>query len=250
MGWAGAVDSWTDDFLSALSARRPVIAIDPPGTGRASKDINKERLHPSLAAEDIVGVLDELGVRTCHLLGYSWGGVLAMESALLAAARIKTLILVATTGGAKLYTSPPRSVLAALAAPAGQTIEEKTESIWKVCLGADALEKFRPAMNLVTARQKNAPTPSWVLREQLGHYMAFDLGDRGSSLQMPTMVITGSEDPLTPAQNSVDLAQVIEGSQLKLLEGIRHMPHIECSESFATTILNFIEETENCGVLG
>jgi pimeloyl-ACP methyl ester carboxylesterase len=248
MGWAGAIDSWTDAFLSALSSKRPVIAIDPPGTGRASKDIKKERLVPATAAADVLAALKELGVCDFHLLGYSWGGVIAMHAAMQAQQNVASLTLVATTAGGKRYSPPPRGILAALAAPAGETLSEKTESIWKICLGSDRFEQYRTAMTEVLARQGESPTPSWVLREQLGHYMAFDLANEADDIRVPTLVLTGDEDPLTPAQNSKDLAEALSQSRLEILKGVRHMPHIEKPGLFASLVLDFVSKDECHGV--
>ncbi len=248
MGWAGAVDSWTDAFLAALSIKRPIIAIDPPGTGRASKDIKKERLTPSAAAADVLLVLKELGVRNFHLMGYSWGGIIAMHAAMQAQQNLSSLTLVATTLGGRKYTPPPRAILAALAAPAGETLAEKTESIWKICLGNDRIEQYRTAMTEVLKRQGEAPTPGWVLREQLGHYMASDLGSSTDEIRVPTLVLTGDEDPLTPAQNSVDLAAALPLGQLEILRGVRHMPHIEKPQALASMVLAFVAKNEELGV--
>jgi pimeloyl-ACP methyl ester carboxylesterase len=240
MGYAGTVDSWTTQVLNAFASEWPIIAVDLPGNGRSIKSIDPKRLSYAAIAQDIEVILDHFGVQSAHILGYSYGGTIAMSFAQMIPARVKSLTLVATTLGGKDYVSPPKEILIELGAPPGQTLEEKTESIWRICLGRDKLPSFRHVMAVTLEKQKDSLTPGWVLREQLKNYLTFSFSDRAKQLPLPVLVITGEEDPLTPAENSTRISEAFPNAELTIIEGCRHMPHVEEPGLFTDSVLGFI----------
>ena len=93
-------------------------------------------------------------------------------------------------------------------------------------------------------KQGDALTPGWVLKEQLKNYMQFDFADLAAQFKIPLLVVTGSADPLTPAQNSYNIARVFTDTKLIEFEDGRHMPHLEFPDRFADAILSHLSRSE------
>lgn len=244
MGYSGSVDGWTEPFLARLAKERPVVALDLPGNGRATRKLEPGRLAYAEVVRDIDETMTELGLTQAHVLGYSYGGTVAMSLAKALPERVSSLTLVATTLGGARYTPPPAAQLRALAAPPGESLEEKCEVIWRVCLGADRMDQHRTALQEILARQYDNMTPGSVLRQQLANYVAFDFAAEARAMQLPVCVVTGDEDPLTPRENALAIAMAFHGAELHEFAGCRHMPHLEEPELFATTLLDFAARHE------
>lgn len=91
-GWPESSYCWTH-LLRHLPARWRVIAPDLRGLGDSERTPQASAYEKHLLAQDVLSVLDALGVDRFHLAGHDWGGVVAQEMALAAAARIRSLCL-------------------------------------------------------------------------------------------------------------------------------------------------------------
>ncbi|MCD2194109.1 alpha/beta hydrolase [Actinomycetospora endophytica] len=74
------IDLNYDDVLPALSSRRRVVAVEQQGHGRTA-DVDRTPTLPNLA-DDLVGLLDHLGLERVDVLGFSLGGLAAMDAAI------------------------------------------------------------------------------------------------------------------------------------------------------------------------
>src|SRR3954463_11825275 len=92
----GNLDNWDPAFTDALAAEREIILVDAPGVG-ASTGTPKHTVAET--ARSILAFLDALGLREIDLLGFSLGGFVAQDLALLRPWAIRRLVLVGT--GAK-----------------------------------------------------------------------------------------------------------------------------------------------------
>jgi pimeloyl-ACP methyl ester carboxylesterase len=91
-------------FTDHLSRNRPTIAPDLRGYGRSK---TRQAFAMPVHLEDIEALLDQLGIDQCLVLGWSLGGIMAMELALKLPDRVQGLILVATA--ARPYSDHPRT---------------------------------------------------------------------------------------------------------------------------------------------
>ena len=69
----------------------------------------------------------------------------------------------------------------------------------------------------------------------------FDIRDQLSQINLPTLIIAGSEDKLTPPKNGRFLAEYIPQAQFKLLEGVGHMMMVEKPGETAEAIGDFLK---------
>jgi 2-succinyl-6-hydroxy-2,4-cyclohexadiene-1-carboxylate synthase len=97
-GFTGAAATWKD-LLSAFGARRRTIALSLPGHGASDAPGDPARYAARRAAEDVLELLDALGIERVALLGYSMGARVALHTALAASDRIAALLLESASPG-------------------------------------------------------------------------------------------------------------------------------------------------------
>jgi pimeloyl-ACP methyl ester carboxylesterase len=93
-GGFGSLHDWYDyNYVSALKDDYRLILTDARAHGQSAKPHQPEKYSPELHAGDIIAVLDELGVETCHFLGFSMGGRIGYWVALFHPTRLRSLMV-------------------------------------------------------------------------------------------------------------------------------------------------------------
>ena len=237
-GVGSNVDHWYDQ-VPALSQKFRLLVFDNRGIARSSDPGGPFSIGDMAA--DTIALMDAVGIKKAHVLGYSMGGMVAQEMALNHPQKIAGLILVATDCGIsqRIKAQPEASKLfsemirlgtdeAKLAAAhclfAKQTFDDNPQVIQRY---ADVSQRF-PASQKMLARQ-------WAAVAQ------HDACDRLAHIVSPTLASTGSEDVLIPPQNAALLAQKIPDAQMVSIDGGGHLFIIEQSQQFNTAVINFLE---------
>lgn len=205
-------------------ARRAVYALDLPGHGRSS---GPGRQQVEEYAADLVAFIDALAVERAVLVGHSLGGAIAQVAALAAPQRVAALVLVAT--GARLRVAP--AIIEGLANNPEQTVATIMQWAW----GPSALPEM-----IEQGRQTMLKTGVDVL---LGDFLAcdrFDLRQQLGQVSAPTLVLTGSEDRMTPPRLGQSLAEGIPGARFQLIEGAGHMLMLERPAETAQAVEAFL----------
>jgi pimeloyl-ACP methyl ester carboxylesterase len=232
MGAGASMDWWQDDFCARLAAGpRYVIRYDHRDTGGSTSYPPGE---PGYTGDDLVAdaaaLIAVVGVGRAHVVGQSAGGALAQVLALDHPERVASLTLVATSPSGSDPDLPPMTdeasaAFAAIAEPdwsdRAAVIECLTEQ-WRA--GASRSRPFdaegtRALSALVVDRTANMEssmknvyaaegTDRW--RERLG------------GLDVPTLVVHGTEDPVFPLGHGEALAREIPGAELLALEAGGH----------------------------
>ena len=232
------MDWWEEGFCERLMAgSRFVIRYDHRDTGRSvNYEPGAARYSLRDLAEDVVGLLDALGLESAHLVGMSMGGWIGQLAALDHPDRVASLTLISTspTAGPSEPDLPEMSEkLQAFFA------EEATEPDWsdRDAVIAYIVEGERPfagsgpfdeaAIREIAARVFDRTTN---LASGITNHAGIDSGDRWrerlGEVSAPTLVIHGTEDPMYPYGNAVALAKEIAGAQLLALERVGHeVPH-------------------------
>ncbi len=215
---------WRDQWAGLKGTARLVIP-DLPGHAESSGTPRESIAEYAAWLADFIA---ELGLRNFVLAGHSMGGAIALTAALSGIRGLDALVLVGT--GAKLRVSPiifdgitnrfvefaPEFVEMLLGKDAGSPLKEE--------LTTDMLS-MRPAVFLADFRACDA----------------FDVRDRLASVRVPTLVVNGDEDRLTPLKYGEFLATGIPGAVLKIMHGAGHAAMLERPNEVNNVIASFIQ---------
>ena len=221
-GLGGNSLHWGDDFLCGLETSFELILFDNRGAGRSGPLGEGEHTIADLAS-DALGLLDALEIESAHVVGISMGGMVAQELVLSAPPRVRTLTLGCTFPGGPEATMTDMAVVGLLAEAVLSGDDERTLRVGYEVMIATEYGEQEGAYELYRelAGQYRAPIP--VLMAQLAAIMGHDTSERLGEVQVPTLVIHGTEDRLMAVENGELIARLVPGAQLELLEGSGHM---------------------------
>lgn len=242
MGYRLNLDAWPTRFVDSLASRFSVVLIDNRGTGRSDKPVEGYAL--ANMARDVLAVATALKLDRFHLLGYSMGGAIAQECALLAPERVDRLVLAATFPGRSNGVVPARPVIAAMREAADGTPEDHARRMWPFTYSPSYLHAHRDDTERQMHREIAHPTPLHAADLQLQAIVDFDSYDRLPQITAPTLVLTGSADALVPPQNAAILARRIPNARLQVLDGPGHRVFWEAPEETADLVTEHLGRTE------
>lgn len=188
-----------------------VYALDLPGHGRSA---GHARATIGAYAEDVAAFADALSLPPFVLAGHSMGGAIAIELALRQPERLAGLILIAT--GAKLSVAP--AILDGLRTDFAAVIELLVELAHGTTADVRLDRIYRQRLREVTPA---------VLQADLAACDAFDRRAGIAAIALPTLVICGAADRMTPVKYSQFLADRIRGAQLVIVPDAGHMVMLE-----------------------
>ena len=220
-GAGGSHLHWSPQLRHAKDVR--VIAVDLPGHGKTGGA-------GCASLEEyggwVVGLLDGLGIEKAIIGGHSMGGGIAQVLALDYAERVAGLVLVGT--GAKLRVA--QQILDGVKNNFAATVEMIVE--WSFAPTA-------PAQVKQLARQRMMETNPDVLWNDFNACNNFDVVVRVNQIKVPTLILVGSADKMTPEKFSHSLATQIAGSRLKVFAEAGHMLTLERMEELSKEIEGF-----------
>jgi 3-oxoadipate enol-lactonase len=223
-----------DPQLAALATGFRVVAPDLRGFGESPGTPHLVSLREY--ADDVVELLDRLGIGRAAIVGLSMGGLVAMELAIGHPRRWWALGLVTTT--AEPVTAGERALRrerADLVERDGMQVlidYMHTGVYGPRCPPAvrervDAMMARAPAEGAAAALRGRAERPDYRpgLRQ----------------LDLPTLVCTGSEDPWSNATVTAEIVQNLRRPELLVIDGAGHLPNLEAEDAFNDALLGFLQ---------
>lgn len=231
---------WPEAFLSELvSSGFRVIVFDNRDVGLSQKflglpDIgnvaNKTETAPYTIhdmADDIVGLMDSLGIDRAHLFAISMGGMIGQVLAATQGHRLRSFFSVMSSSSRKgLPTATPEAAATLLAETDPEEGDEgiiaATAEGLRVCgsPGYPLTETDRD--RIARNRHKRDYTPSGVVRQMAAIVAGGNRIELLESIKVPTMVIHGADDPLIPLAAGKDTADTIPGAHFEVIQGMGH----------------------------
>jgi 3-oxoadipate enol-lactonase len=235
-GLGGDAGFWTRE-REQLADRFRVITIDLRGSGRTVTDAPDHEIAD--LADDVVAVLDRLGIARAHVVGFSMGGYVAQSLAVRHPSRVDRLVLAATS--ATLNAQLRLFMDAVLAA-------------WEAGVGPDGMFAlvapwlFSPAFVAEPANAAWFALPPDDPEEQSlaawrGQYLAqrrFDGTGELTRIACPTLVLTGRQDVLVPEDEARAFADRIRGARCVLVPDAGHLVNVEKPERFIAAVDRFL----------
>lgn len=202
-----------------------VVLVDLPGHG-ATACLGEESV--DLYAEHLLSLVCSLPGDVFCLLGHSLGGAIIQAFALRYSHRVKALALVGT--GARLRVLP--EILRNIQPRFYETVRLLSEFAFSKDAPQDLIRQGMEAL---------LETPPAILHGDFTACNVFDIMDRVGDIHVPTVVICGSEDRLTPPKYAHFLAESITGARLEVIRGAGHMVMLEQPDELNRRIKRFLE---------
>jgi 3-oxoadipate enol-lactonase len=224
----------------AFGRRYRCYTVDNRGTGRSDRPPGPYSLE--VMARDALAVLDTEGVDRAHVVGASMGGVIAQIIGVLHPQRTRSLVLACT---ACRHHEWRRELL--------QEWADAVDEGGMAALGDEALEwlvgprlrkRFGIWLNLLARILLQQPPEPFIA--QVGAILdaTDELRAELVTIRVPTLVITGSQDSLTPVGDAEELAELIPRARLEVIPGAAHGLMVEAPNGFNDAVLRFLADVD------
>ncbi len=231
------MDTWNPDLIAALARNYQVIAFDNRGMGKTTagtRDFTIEQF-----AEDTAAFMDAIGVPRAHVLAWSMGTNTALELALRHPAKVDRLILYAADAGGEQAIPPTQAVLDQLTDTSG-TPEEQGQRLMGLLVSQAWLAEHGAYLGEIFAGPQETAAPENIGRQAAAIAKWPGAFARLPSLKAPTLLITGADDRITPAANSVQMAGQIPGAWLIQLQSGGHGAQFQYPDQMAQLVRDFL----------
>lgn len=257
-GGPGAGSAYLE-VLNALADERPVVFYDQLGCGRSEKPNRSALWTLAHFVEELAAVREYLDLEQVYLLGHSWGGWLAIEYMLTHPQGIQGLVLASTSASIPEYVREIYRLRRALPdIDATLRLHEQQGTLehpdYKAALLSFyqqhlcRLETWPPTLvdNLVKMEHLAVYTALQGRNEFLitGTLRDWDRTAQLTEITTPTLITVGRYDEITP-HCALTLQQGIAHAQLCVFEQSAHMPHLEETAHYLSTIRRFLDQTDD-----
>jgi poly(3-hydroxyalkanoate) depolymerase len=246
MGVGGNIEMW-HPFDEELRKRGiHTISFDAPGTGESAELDRPRRMR--WLARMVEHLLDGLGHQRVDVLGISWGGALAQELAHQAPDRVRRLVLAATAAGMPGLGGVPGkpSALIKLVSPRRYRDPDYFAAVADQLYGGT---EFGLAEQHLGARLARPPSSRGYMH-QLWAVQGWTAVPWLSSVEQPTLILAGDDDPLVPVVNGHILARLIPHARLVVIRGGGHLSLLQLAPAMADLVSGFVATPEPIGALG
>jgi pimeloyl-ACP methyl ester carboxylesterase len=220
--------------IEALSSDFTVIAWDAPGAGLSADP--PESFGIADWANCLAGLLSSTAIERAHVIGLSWGGLLAQEFYRRYSDRVLSLVLADTYAGWKgsLPDPMPQERLAACledsALPPGEFVPRYVPGMFSPSVPPQTRDELSAIMS------DFHPLGFRLMAKALAGEDTRDLLPR---IQVPTLLIWGDADVRSPLHVAQQLHAAIAGSQLAIISGAGHVSNLEAPGQFTTLVRTF-----------
>jgi proline-specific peptidase len=243
--------------LERLAGERPVVLYDQIGCGQSDRPHDIEWSVDVFRAE-VVAVREQLGLERIHLLGTSWGGMLAQEHVLSGASGVVTLVLSSTLANLALWNEEQLKLRAQLPPDVIDVLDRHEEAgTYDDAEYERAMEVFfdrhfyrgpkpRPELERMAAekatdvyRAMQGPN-EWTTT---GSLIGWDTRARLCEIDVPTLVVRGRHDMCTD-KVAAEFVDGIRGAQEVVLEHSSHTPVLEETDRYLGVVSAFLRAAE------
>jgi 3-oxoadipate enol-lactonase len=221
----------------ALGRQYRLYLVDNRGAGRSDKPEGPYDLE--VLATDAVAVLDAEGVGSAHVMGASMGGVISQILAVRHPHRVRSLVLSCTACQHHGWRIDLLEGWADLAETHGMRALTGEAIRWLV--GPRHHVRFRIPFGWLGPLVLNIPAHAFAAQARAITAMSDAVRDELQHLRVPTLVIVGTQDILTPLADSEELASIIPGAELSIIPGAALGLMIEAANAFNGRVLEFLD---------
>lgn len=224
--------------IESLSDRFRFIAPDLMGFGASTAPDDEASYTMDSYADDAAALLDDLGLDKVVLVGLSMGGYIAFAFLRRHGDRVRALVLADT----KAEADPPEG-LEKRTNQQAQVRAEGTAGLIEGLSGAllgEATREKKPDVVEATKKLMAANPPAGFIGGLEGMKGRPDSTGDLASINVPTLVIVGENDAVTPPEAARKLHEHIGGSRLVVIPEAGHLSNLEAPEAFTGALAEFL----------
>ncbi len=221
---------WREQF-GALADRYTCIAFDCRGHGDSTYNA---RFTVAAVAADHKAGLDELGVEACHVVGLAMGGPVALSFASQWPNAVRSLVI--ADGFADM-----RGVGGARIPEWSKTIRSTAMTEFGRTYAESRLMKWAPAGAHEEMARSIAKVAPETYIDVMKAIFEIDFLDELATVSVPTLVLWGERDEVTPIEHSRQIADGIAGAVLKTIADAGHIANIDQPEAFNRHLAAFLD---------
>ena len=242
--FTGTLDNWDPAVTDPLASGREVILFDNAGIGRSTGDV------PGTIAGmagHAMAFLDELGIQTCDVIGYSLGGMVALQMVQDRPSIFRRMILVGTAprGGEDIMHLERPSLAKRVQDPTNRGYDVLKKIFFTSSPASQAAgEAF---IGRLSERRDDLDPPSGpkVASAQMAAFREWEEfnGQRFAELRAirhPTLVVNGVHDEMIPVSNSYRLSENLPNAVLLTYPDAGHGSLFQYPESFTRHAAAFL----------
>jgi pimeloyl-ACP methyl ester carboxylesterase len=230
--------------VRALRDAFTVITYDQRGHGRSSAPASHQDYSGAHLTQDLLALLDHLGIDRCHVVGFSLGGGPAIGAAISRPDRVSGLVLAGVGSGAGDVTLIPSLVRRWVGLAGRDGVEALADEMlrsefFKTYAGRSARARCHMRA-LITATPLHGLV--FTLTEVLGKRRSvFRMDATLKRIPVPTLVLRGERDNVCRASSKV-LASSIPGASYVSVSGAGHMIPLEAPRQFNSILCSFLTQ--------
>lgn len=222
--------------IEALQKQFRVIAYDLRGHGKSGVGDGQYVLE--FFVDDLVGLLDYLKIEKAVLCGLSMGGYIALRATERNSERVKALILADTQARADSNETKLRRA-AAIKSVKVNGVNQYADSFVQSVFTPQSLSSRSEAVEKIR-RIIRSNSPEGICGALLALLSRTDTTEALSRINVPTLIMVGENDALTPPSASKEMQSRIATSLLHLIVHAAHMSNLENSKEFNKHLLDFL----------
>jgi 3-oxoadipate enol-lactonase len=227
-----------DGQIAALEKLGRVVVFDPPGHGHSEPP-------PPFSLDDnaraLLDALDALAIKRFAMAGLSWGGMIGMRVAVLAAERVAALALLDTSAAPEMLRNriQYRAMLS--------TFRRVGMPDWLAdrrvvpLFFCERTRRERPELATRFWNDAIGFSRDGVYRAGKAIFQRGDFRMELARIRTPVLVMCGAEDRATPPDRSREIASAISGAELVTIEDAGHLSAVEQPEKVSLALRSFFE---------
>jgi pimeloyl-ACP methyl ester carboxylesterase len=234
-GLGATGDSWQLQLPQLSEAGYRCLAPDMRGFGRST--FPGGRNNSEIMAADTIKFLQKLKIKACHIIGISMGGTIALQVVLKNTALVESLILTNTFSklrpqkAATWFFYGIRLILVHVFG-----IHKQANYVANRLFPRPENEELRIEF---TRQVRQANHQGY--RSTLRSYARYDLSEQVRKINIPTLIVTGEDDPVVPPAVQTELTNQIPNSRQVLIPNAGHAVSVERPNMYNGLILDFLK---------
>ena len=224
----------------ALASRYRTLAFDNRGAGRSDKPHGVYSFEQM--AGDAIAVLDDAEIESAHIVGASMGGAIAQILALEHPTRARSLTLTCTSCRNHQWRRELINSWAETARTRGMATMTNEAARWVI--GPRSFRRLWPAIGWMGPLAFTRPAHAFAAQCDAINAADDAKADDLARITIPTLVVVGNQDILTPRGDSEELAELIPTAELVVISGAAHGVMIEHASTYNSVLLEFLGRAE------